>query len=70
MNAKNRIAAERQKLGFDSGGGVGTAFADLVGEYERLVVDREFAEQSYVSALAAYDSARGDAKRQNRYLAA
>ena len=41
-----------------------------MGEYERLVVDREFAEQSYVSALAAYDSARGDAKRQNRYLAA
>ena len=67
---RTRIAAERQKLGFDSGGGVGTAFADLVGEYERLVVDREFAEQSYVSALAAYDSARGDAKRQNRYLAA
>ncbi|WP_417743883.1 sugar transporter [Salipiger sp.] len=68
---RSRIAAERQKLGFDGGTGPGgQAFADLVGDYERLAVDREFAEQSYVSALAAYDAARADAKRKNRYLAA
>ena len=68
---RSRIVAERQKLGFEGGTGPGgQAFADLVGDYERLTVDREFAEQTYVSALAAYDAARADAKRKSRYLAA
>lgn len=63
-----RIAAERQKLG---GGGSGdAAFADIVGEYERLVVDREFTERAYVSALASYDATLAEARRKSRYLAA
>lgn len=65
-----RIAAERQKVGIGSATGNGQAFADLVGEYERLVVDREFAEQSYTASLAAYDAALAEARRQSRYLAA
>ena len=60
-----RIAAERGKFGGD-----GAAYANLVGEFERLTVEREFAEQSYLSALAAHDMARAEAQRQNRYLAA
>jgi capsular polysaccharide transport system permease protein len=40
-----------------------------VSEYERLQVDREFAEQAYVAALAAYDTALAEARRQSRYLA-
>lgn len=67
---EDRIAAERAKLGIGSSDGTGEAFAGIVGEYERLVVDREFAEQSYVAALAAYDGALADARRQSRYLAA
>lgn len=66
---RERIAAERQKLGFDGRQGGNQAFADLVGEYERLSVDREFAEQAYVSALSAYDAALADARRKSRYLA-
>ncbi|MEE4345518.1 MAG: capsule biosynthesis protein [Paracoccaceae bacterium] len=65
-----RIAAERQKVGIGSAAGNGQAFADLVGEYERLVVDREFAERSYTAALASYDAALAEARRQSRYLAA
>ncbi|MBE9640239.1 hypothetical protein IQ782_25640 [Salipiger pacificus] len=65
-----RISAERQKLGFEGTGQGGKVFADLVGDYERLSVDREFAERAYLSALAAYDSALADAKRKSRYLAA
>lgn len=69
-----RIAEERRKLGLGSESRPGAqgseAFADLVGEYERLIVDREFAETSYTSALAAYDSAVAEARRQSRYLAA
>jgi capsular polysaccharide transport system permease protein len=65
-----RIADERRKLGLGDGTADNEVFATLVGEYERLVVDREFAETTYTAALASYDAARADAGRQTRYLAA
>jgi len=67
---ENRITAERQKMGVGGQGSNGTAFADLLGDYERLVVDREFAQNSYVTALATRDAALADARRKTRYLAA
>ncbi|UWR24453.1 hypothetical protein K3756_18285 (plasmid) [Sulfitobacter sp. S190] len=67
---EKRIDAERQKLGFRGAGADDKAFSEIVGEYERLTVDREFAEQAYVSALAAYDSAQAESRRKTRYLAA
>lgn len=67
---EERIAAERRKRGIAGDDDLAEGFADLMGEYERLVVEREFAEQSYTSALAAYDAARAEARRQTRYLAA
>lgn len=72
---EGRIEDERRKLGFGSerspgDPAAGTAFADLIGEYERLAVDAQFAEQSYTTAMAAYDSAVAEAQRQTRYLAA
>lgn len=68
---EGRIAAERFKLGLGSGGQAGDAvFADLVGEYEGLIVDREFAESAYTAALATHDAAQAEAHRQSRYLAA
>jgi len=65
-----RIDAERRKLGFGAGADTGEVFADLVGEYEGLLVDREFAERSYTAALASYDVAQAEARKQSRYLAA
>lgn len=67
---ETRIDAERQKLGLGLGDDTGRAFADLVGEYEGLIVDREFAQTAYTAALAAYDAAQAEARRQSRYLAA
>lgn len=79
---ETRIAEERSKLGLgrsDTPEGGDTAentdeeaaaFADLVGEYERLSVDLSFAEQSYTAALAAYDTSLAEGRRQSRYLAA
>lgn len=64
-----RIAVERTRLG---GGGiqeVGRQLADVVGDYEELVVDREFAEQAYTLALATFEQAQAEARRQSRYLA-
>lgn len=65
---RDQIADERQKMGSDTA--TGEALSDVVGQYEGLAVDRQFAEQSYTAALATYDSARAEAARQSRYLAA
>lgn len=67
-----RIEDERTKFGQGSGEtGTGSeAFADLIGEYETLAVDLEFAETSYQAAQAALDAAINEARRQSRYLAA
>ncbi len=67
---ERQIEAERSKLGVGSNADQGDAFAGILGEYERLVVEREFAEKTYVSALATYDLSLADARRKTRYLAA
>ncbi|NUB46499.1 capsule biosynthesis protein [Fertoebacter nigrum] len=67
---EDRIESERRKMGIGDQAQQGQVYADLVGEYERLVVDREFAERSYTAALAAHDAAMAEAQRQSRYLAA
>ncbi len=65
-----RIDEERQKFGAGGQGPGGDNFATTVAEFERLTVDREFAEQAYVVTQSAYDAARAEANRQSRYLAA
>ncbi|MDQ1899956.1 hypothetical protein RAH32_05815 [Paracoccus sp. WLY502] len=65
---REQIAAERQKFGSETA--TGEALSEVVGQFESLMVDREFAEQTYVASLAAYDAARAEAARQTRYLAA
>lgn len=66
---KARIAEERARFSTDEGTAHG-AYANLVGEYERLAVDLQFAETAYLSALAGFESARAEALRKSRYLAA
>jgi capsular polysaccharide transport system permease protein len=66
---QKRIAQERLKLGVGSGSGAG-GYADLVGNYESLRVDLEFAEKAYALALSTYNGAISEARRQSRYLAA
>ena len=63
-----RIVEERKKFGVSDASG--SAFSTLITEYEGLSVEREFAEQSYLSTLSAFDIARAEAQRQSRYLAA
>jgi capsular polysaccharide transport system permease protein len=69
-----RIAEERAKLGIGTGdatmGAQAAAFADIVGEYERLMVDLEFAGRSYAAAQATFEAALSDARRQKLYIAA
>lgn len=66
---RNRIASEREK--FSSSDNEETAaYSSLIARYEGLSVELEFAEQFYLSALQTYDSARAEAQRTSRYLAA
>ena len=64
-----RIAAERAKVGADGRAGR-QDYAALAADYERLLVDLEFAQKSYVAALSAYDLAKAESQRTSRYLAA
>lgn len=66
-----RIAQERTRLGTGERVRQGDArpLSEVVGEFEELVVDREFAEQAYTLALATYEQAQAEARRQSRYLA-
>ncbi|KAA8606409.1 sugar transporter [Salipiger aestuarii] len=69
-----RIAEERQNFASADGsaetGGLTESYPDLIGEFESLSVDQEFAEETYRNALAALDLARANASRQSLYLAA
>lgn len=66
---QDRVADEKRSLGLRDGDSASAAFATLIEEYERLQVDRDFAEQTYTAALANYDAAQAEARRQSRYLA-
>ncbi|KIC31989.1 sugar transporter [Leisingera sp. ANG-M7] len=69
---RDRIDIERQTFASDNTetGAVGEDYPTLISEFERLTVDREFAEEVYRAALTALELARDDAARQSLYLAA
>ena len=63
---EGRIEAERASLGAP---GTSGALPEVVGRYEELLVDLEFANTAYVQALGGLAAARAEARRQSRYLA-
>ncbi|PID36669.1 MAG: sugar transporter [Rhodobacterales bacterium] len=65
---RQRIAQERREFA-EGETQDATNYPALLGEYERLEVNRLFAEESYHAALAALDIARAGAARQSLYLA-
>jgi capsular polysaccharide transport system permease protein len=62
-----RIDAERSKV---AAGPSDAGSAEVVGEYEALATDLEFAQAAYTQALANAALARAESRRQARYLAA
>lgn len=68
---RERIATERRNFATSSTetGGVSQNYPSLISEFERLTVDREYAEKAYFAALTALEAARDEASRQSRYLA-
>lgn len=65
------IEKEREKFGLGGAGdrSEGQSYSTLVGEFERLTVDLEYAEKTYLAAQGALDVALARAQRQSRYLA-
>ena len=66
---EDRIREERRKFGVGGSNSEDESYAETIAEFERLAVDREFAEQAYAATLSAFDAARAEANRQSRYLA-
>lgn len=64
-----RILKEKDRFGentiADDGG-----FSNLYGQYEALNLELEFAQESYLSALANHNAAIAESQRKSRYLAA
>ena len=60
---ENQIAKERSQLG-----GTDASLAPRIAEYERLVLEREFAERAFTSALSTLEVAKVDALRQRTFL--
>jgi capsular polysaccharide transport system permease protein len=58
-----QIAQERQRLAGDA-----QSIAPRIVEYERLMLEREFAEKALVSAMTALEAARVETMRQHVYL--
>lgn len=64
---RNRISEEQSKVGA-AADSTSPGFANLMADFERLKVDQDFAQQAYLSALAAHDQALTDAQHKTRYL--
>lgn len=59
----NQILHERQQLA-----GSDSSLAPRIAAYERLMLEREFAERTFASALTSLEVARVDAQRQRLFL--
>lgn len=64
QSLRRSIAAESAKV---AGGGGGTISAKSAG-FDRLVLDREFADRQLAAAMVSLETARNEARRQQLYL--
>ncbi|MEM6464242.1 MAG: hypothetical protein AAF724_20235 [Pseudomonadota bacterium] len=64
---------QQQLERFGSGGENGAIrtrnLSDVVNEYSQLIVEQEFAEKAYTSALSSLETSQAEARREERYFA-
>lgn len=68
---RRRVAALQRQIDEQTGrlSGAGTDdLGDTIASFEPLVIEKEFAQHAYQSALSSLELARVDATRQHRYL--
>lgn len=63
---EQQIEAENQKL---VAPGASSSLSVSIAQFEPLLIEKEFAEKAYESALASLELARVEASKQHRYLA-
>lgn len=61
---ENEIRSESQKLTGDNG----TSLASKAADYQRLALEKEFADKQLASVMASLELARNEAQRQQLYL--
>ncbi|MEQ9145403.1 MAG: hypothetical protein RLO08_13705 [Parvibaculaceae bacterium] len=66
---EQQLRAERGRL-TSSPDDPATTYSDLLADYERLLIEEEFARSAYTSAVSALEVARADAARKQAYLVA
>ena len=68
---EKQVEAERNKLGASRTGSGKTSgpLTGLLASYQILLMEQEFSEKAYISALSSLEAARLEASRQQRYLA-
>jgi len=69
---KNRIESLKKQVSRENSRLINTedtSLSNSIAGFEPLVVEKEFAEKAYESALASLEVARAEAARQHRYLA-
>ncbi len=68
INKRIEILADEIKNETEKVVGAGSSLAQKAAEYERLSLDRAFAEKSLAVALASLETARNEAQRKQLYL--
>jgi len=69
--ARRHVSALEREIESHSGrlaGADGQGIQDELSEFEPIVIEKEFAQRAYESALASLELARVDASRRHRYL--
>ncbi|ARO15482.1 polysaccharide export-assoiated protein [Ketogulonicigenium robustum] len=68
--AQQRVTAITHRLDqMQADFGTGSDYATAMADYERLTVERDFAEAAHLAAMAAHTAAKAEADRQSRFLA-
>lgn len=66
---QDRISQERHNFATQDVTVLDTDYPRMIAQFEGLMVNQQFAEETYTAALAAMDGARSNAQRQSLYLA-
>ncbi len=71
LEQRRRVAALQRQIDEQTrrlSGAEGEGLGDAIASFEPLVIEKEFAQRAYESALTSLELARVDAARQHRYL--
>jgi capsular polysaccharide transport system permease protein len=70
INARTaELELKRGSIGSGTSASPGTSLSSQLSEYNALMLEQEFAEKAYTTALASLETSQAEARRQERYFA-